>query len=158
MFFHAPTSAMATFSAAKAFSIARMRSASLRVAFGQYAALYPSRRCSRARLAGSSACRKTGPPRRTRVAPARIGRAAAAAPRQTRDRRVMSIGYSRPGLSETGPPGSLLQDSSAAVNLPPHAFVLSIGVKIESADFPPVTRPFMIVDAILAKVFGTKTE
>jgi hypothetical protein len=39
MFFHAPTSAMTTFSAAKAVLIARTRSASPTAAFGQYAAL-----------------------------------------------------------------------------------------------------------------------
>src|SRR5215472_11677845 len=44
MFFHAPTSALTTFSAEKASRMARMRSASFDVADGQYAALYPSRR------------------------------------------------------------------------------------------------------------------
>ena len=39
MFFQAPTSAMTTFSAAKAFSMARMLSASVISTAGQYAAL-----------------------------------------------------------------------------------------------------------------------
>src|ERR1051325_6512268 len=86
MFFHAPTSAITTFSEANAFWIAWMRSPSLTLAFGQYAALWPRRRCSRASSAGSSERRKIGPPSRTRVPAARIG--STAAPAANRNRRV----------------------------------------------------------------------
>ena len=47
MLTHAPTSAMTTFSAANAFAMARIKSASLDLAAGQYAALYPSRLLAR---------------------------------------------------------------------------------------------------------------
>src|SRR5947209_19085444 len=87
MFFQAPTSATITFSAANAFSIARIRPVSFSSTLGQYAALYPRRRCSRANSAGSSERRKMGPPRRIREPAAGSGRAAASA---MRDRRVMA--------------------------------------------------------------------
>ena len=60
-----PTSEITTSCRANAVSMARTRAVSFTSAFGQYAARYPSCRCTRAISSGSSVLEKIGPPKRS---------------------------------------------------------------------------------------------